>query len=175
MDGFIINAISNCIACCLFVWIIGIFLKGFLGLKDYEPISIKGMSSIDDQDMYAVASGDEDFLAAHCTLYDTETFKQPETTKSEIEAEKLDIQKLKNSIAMMKLKRELEELKRTEQPTQAGQTHSNQLNELIGDCEAALVALGYKNTDAKKLTKNFFIQNPNTKSIDEFLDGVFSK
>ena len=173
MDGFIINAISNCIACCLFIWIVGIFLKGFLGLKEYEPITVKGMANVDDQDMYAVASGDEDFLAAHCTMYDTETFNEPKVTKGEIDAEKLDIQKLKNTIEMMKLKKQLEELTRSANASQTNQQPNSTLDALVSDCQAALVSLGHKKTDAKNLTRDFFINNPNTSTFEEFLSGVF--
>ena len=46
---------------------------------------------------------------------------------------------------------------------------------LINDCIATLVGLGEKKSVARATVNKYFVSHPDTKSIDEFISGVFQK
>lgn len=50
-----------------------------------------------------------------------------------------------------------------------------QPNNLIEECITALVSLGEKRAVAKSIVNNYFINNPTTQSIEQFISGVFKK
>ena len=48
-----------------------------------------------------------------------------------------------------------------------------QQTSLINDCVAALVGLGHKKSEARSKVNKYFVKNPDTKTVDEFITGVF--
>lgn len=124
-----------------------------------EPVnfsnSVKSLP-IDEQDMYAIATGDEEYLAAHCTF----------DTKEELRREKEDLQRMRNKVARMKLQKQMGQL---QQPSQA----KPKVNPLVTDCIDAMVAMGEKKSAARATVNKYFANNPNTNSIEDFLSGVF--
>lgn len=135
------------------------FYRGYAHPEKYEPLDFGGKPSVTDQDLYAVATGDEEYLAAHCTL---------SPILDDIEKEKADIQRLRNKVARMKLERELEKL-------QEVKAESGKTNPLIAECIEALIALGDKKSEARAKVNKYFVNNPNTKSVDQFITGVFQR
>ena len=136
------------------------FMIGFIaGPEKVKPVGSNLKTNINDQDLFAVATGDEEYLAAHCTV----------GTKQQIQREKLQLQMMRNKIAKLKLEKQLSKL--TESNTVAKTIDSA----LVNDCINSLVALGEKKTDAKKQVEKYFSTNPNTKTVDEFISGVFQK
>ena len=77
-------------------------------------------------------------------------------------------QELKKEIELLKLKKQLRELKEEE-------SINPQQTSLINDCVAALVGLGHKKSEARSKANKYFVKNPNTKTVDEFISGVFQK
>jgi len=76
------------------------------------------------------------------------------------------ITSLKKEIEYLKLKKQLEELKaETAEPTVK--------TKLINDCVDSLVSLGEKRSAARSKTNKYFADNPETKTVDEFISGVF--
>lgn len=45
---------------------------------------------------------------------------------------------------------------------------------LMEECRSVLVSLGEKKAQAKKIVKDYFEKYPSTKSVDEFITGVYS-
>lgn len=135
------------------------FYRGYAHPEKYEPLNFGGKVNVTDQDLYAVATGDEEYLAAHCTL---------SPILDDIEREKADIQRLRNKVARMKLERELEKLEGTRQ-------EPAKVNPLIPECIEALVALGEKKSVARAKVNKFFVDNPNVKTVDQFIAGVFQR
>ena len=113
------------------------FIKGMI-TEGVPPLDLSNdIGEVDDQDIFAVASGDEEYLAAHATVTPIKTKKKKEPKKTAEKSEKLE--------------------------------------KLLEECVGCLVSLGEKKTAARKIVKDFFIKNPNTKTVDEFINGVFKK
>tara|TARA_Y100000004_G_scaffold143319_1_gene163039 strand:+ start:170 stop:523 length:354 start_codon:yes stop_codon:yes gene_type:complete len=111
-----------------------LFYRGYANPDKFEPLSFGwGDEDVDEDDMYAIATGDEEYLAAHCTL------KQPKSKKK----------------------------KKKPKPK------TNQ--SLIQDCIDILIALGEKKSIARATVNKYFANNPKTKTVDEFIKGVFQK
>lgn len=161
-NGFLMTFIGNCIATIMMIWLIGVFVKGFTGMEEYEPISIDP-DKVDDQDVYAIATGNEEYLAAHCIL----------DPKVEIQNEKLEIQRLRNKYARMKVEQQIADLQN--KPTKKKGVSGTQTNPLITECINALVGLGEKKSNARATVNKYFASNPNTKTVDEFISGVFKE
>jgi len=151
-----IQLVSTCTAILIMSVAPLLFYRGYAMPDKFEPLDLGLSDKVTDQDMYAIATGDEEYLAAHCTL----------SPLDEIEQEKIDIQRLKNKVERMKLEQQLAKLQGVkEEPAKA--------NPLIAECIDALVALGEKKSVARAKVNKFFVDNPNTKSVDEFITGVF--
>ena len=153
--------------CCFFIGYI-------LGPEKVPPLTLDLEKDVNDQDLFAVATGNEEYLAAHCTL-------PPTPDKVAIDQEKLRIQQLKNQIARMKLERELEQLKQyRQQPPEVPKSkpitvENHECDKLFEECVSALVVLGYKNNEARKMAGSFFQANPDVKTVDQFISGVFKR
>jgi len=48
-------------------------------------------------------------------------------------------------------------------------------NSLINDCIATLIGLGEKKSVARATVNKYFVNNPETKTVDEFIAGVFKR
>jgi hypothetical protein len=145
----------SCFAAVLF------FIGFYFGPEHVEPLRFSDKPKIDDQDLYAIATGDEEYLAAHCTL----------DSKEELRREREEIQRMKNHIAKLKLQRELEKLNNPAPQAKPKQED----DQLISDCIEALVALGEKKSVARAKVNKFFVDNPNVKTVDQFIAGVFQR
>ena len=157
-----IQLISTCIAILLMGILPLFYYRGYAHPDKYEPLNFGGkVGGVDDQDMYAIATGNEDYLAAHCTVTPT-----PDEI-DDIEEEKRNIQRLRNKVARLKLEKELSKLQEPQEPTVS--------NHLISDCIDALVTLGEKKSQARAKVNKYFLNNPNTKTVDQFISGVFQK
>tara|TARA_Y100000004_G_scaffold90200_2_gene101160 strand:+ start:30 stop:464 length:435 start_codon:yes stop_codon:yes gene_type:complete len=119
-----------------FVWC-GMFAVGYLFADKVKPVSFKSnlnIGEVDDQDLFAVATGNEEYLAAHCTLKPL----PPLPKKKKSKPPKID-------------------------------------NPLIKDCVETLVGLGEKKSIARATVNKYFVDNPNTKTVDQFIQGVFKR
>lgn len=91
-----------------------------------------------------------------------------------IDTHEEELKSLRKQVEVLKLKKQLNDLQN--QTTQQQNTPVIQtINPLVNDCVDALVALGEKKSSAKKLTETYFAKNPNVKTIEEFIQGVFKK
>lgn len=154
-----IQIIANAIGVFIAVLAGICFWVGVMNPDKVKPLTFKE-PALDDDDLFAIASGDEDYLMAHCVIKEHE--------KDEIQKEKDDLQRLKNKIARMKLQKQLDELEKPKE-------EKAQINPLIKDCIDALVAMGEKKSVARATVNKYFANNPNTSSIEDFLAGVFKK
>ena len=143
------------------------FLIGLIAGEEggVEPLRFSDKaSSVDDQDLFAIATGDEEYLAAHCTL----------DPKVQIQNEKLEIQRLRNKYARMKVEQQIADLQNKPTKKERG-ISGTQTNPLIFECINALVGLGEKKSNARAKVHKYFTDNPNTKTVDQFISGVFQK
>ncbi len=146
------------------------FLIGLIAGEEggVEPLRFSDKAgNVDDQDLFAIATGNEEYLAAHCTL----------DPKVQIQNEKLEIQKLRNKYARMKVEQQIADLKNkpTKQPVKKKDISGTQSNPLISECINSLVALGETKSVARATVREYFANNPNTKTVDEFIKGVFER
>jgi hypothetical protein len=152
------------------------FIYGFIVGEEggVEPLRLSDDKStpLSDQDLYAIATGDEEYLAAHCTL----------DPKVEIQNEKFEIQRLKNKLARMKVEQEiLSFYTKSAQPAKTTKDEpkpkpaKKKVSPLIQDCVNALVSLGEKERTARHTVLEYFEENPLTNTVDEFIAGVFKK
>ena len=126
-----------------------------------EPLRLSDkVGSVDNQDLFAVATGNEEYLAAHCTLDSAE----------ELRREKEELQRMRNKVARMKLQKQMDQLQQSSQAKP-----KTQANPLIEECVEAMVVMGEKKSSAKVVVNNYFASNPNTKTVEEFISGVFKK
>lgn len=159
-----IQIIANAIGVFIAVLAGLCFWVGIMNPDKIQPLTFKA-PEIDDEDLFAIATGDEDYLEAHCVLKkDSEVVAS--VSKTEAQLEKEELQKMRNKVARMKLQKQLDEL---EKP----QKEKTQTNPLIADCIDALVSMGEKKSVARATVNKYFATNPDTKSLEEFLSGVF--
>lgn len=139
------------------------FLIGLVAGEEggVEPLRLSdNVGSVYNQDLFAVATGNEEYLAAHCALDSAE----------ELRREKEELQRMRNKLARMKLQKQMDQLQKSSQAKPKPQT-----NPLIEECVEAMVVMGEKKSSAKLTVNNYFTDNPNTKTVEEFISGVFKK
>lgn len=139
------------------------FFIGFIAGEEggVEPLRLSD-GGVDDQDLFAIATGNEEYLAAHCTL----------DPKVRIQNEKLEIQRLKNKYARMKVEQQIADLQNKPAKKKGG-ISGTQTNPLIAECVEALVSLGEKKSTARSKVNKYFMSNPNTNTVEEFISGAF--
>ena len=162
-NGLLFNDLAEIFATGLVIlfvvcYCIGLILGATGGIK---PTSFSKLD-VDEQDMYAIATGDEEYLAAHCTF----------DTKEELRREKEELQRMRNKVARMKLQKQMNQL---QQSSQAKPKAKTQVNPLVTDCIDAMVAMGEKKSAARATVNKYFANNPNTNSVEDFLSGVFKR
>jgi hypothetical protein len=150
------TAIAVFMGICFFIGLIAGEEGGVVPLRLLDKAG-----SVDDQDLFAIATGNEEYLAAHCTL----------DPKVQIQNEKLEIQRLKNKYARIKVEQQIADLENKKRNDTAG----TQTNPLIAECVNALMGLGENESKARAKVNKYFANNPNTKTIDEFIAGVFQR
>lgn len=90
----------------------------------------------------------------------------------------VNLNDLKKEVQYLKLKKQLAELQRESQIDSLTKTNAetNSIDEkLFNDCVKALMALGENKKSAKKVTFDYFTKNPNIKTVEEFVLGVYKK
>lgn len=150
------TAIAVFMGICFFIGLIAGEEGGVVPLRLLDKAG-----SVDDQDLFAIATGNEEYLAAHCTL----------DPKVQIQNEKLEIQRLRNKYARIKVEQQIADLENKKRNDTAG----TQTNPLIAECVNALMGLGENKSKARAEVNKYFANNPNTKTIDEFIAGVFQR
>ena len=138
------------------------FLIGSMEPRTREkPRARETLSSYfqDEQDVYAILSGDEEYLAAHVTL------KQEPVARTVAKPKpKPKPKPVARTVAKPKPKP-----KPKPKATKPSQTSFG------ADCASSLVALGYKKLEAKKLTDEILSRDANIKDIDSFIKEAFKK
>ena len=104
------------------------------------------------EDMYAIATGDEEYLAAHCTL--------PAPPKP----------KKRRESAPKQQKPKQQKPKPVEPAKPVGPS-----DELLNDCVDALVSLGTKSAEARRVATKFLVANPRLKTVEAFIPEIFKK
>ena len=104
------------------------------------------------EDMYAIATGDEEYLAAHCTL------SAPPKPKKRRES------------APKQQKPKQQKPKPVEPAKPVGPS-----DELLNDCVDALVSLGTKSAEARRVATKFLVANPHLKTVEAFIPEIFKK
>ena len=80
-----------------------------------------------------------------------------------------ELQALRAEIAQLKQQRQ------RKQQTKPKPKPKEEDNSLINDCVATLVGLGEKKSAARATVNKYFVNNPETKTVDEFIAGVFKR
>lgn len=127
------------------------FLCFFAGLVDerVKPLSYKGENlDVDDQDLFAIGTGNEEYLAAHVSL--TPSRKAPRKAQK---------------------KRQPKKAVSPQTTKKAPQMDSG----LLTDCVGALVSLGTKSGEARKIATKCLKENPNIKTPESFLTEIFKR
>ena len=137
-DGFMMGAIAHFLATIIGVMAAVCSMIGYiLGPSKVPPLRFNE-PDIDDSDLFAIATGNEEYLAAHCTLKPLPSLPKNKKKKKKSKPPKID-------------------------------------NPLIKDCIETLVGLGEKKSIARATVNKYFLNNPKTKTVDEFIAGVFKR
>jgi hypothetical protein len=100
-----VQVVAECLAFGLFIYWVGCFWYGILN-KNVEAISFRipsglDVGEVDDQDLFAIATGNEEYLAAHVTL-DTKPVKTKKENKpKEEETNKPDDGLFRDCVAVL--------------------------------------------------------------------------
>lgn len=108
---------------------------------------------------------------------------------SALKAEQDEIKRLRNKVTKMKLERQLAEQLEIErlvvecerQPQQVKSQPKPQSkpvekkHPLFDDCVAALMSLGEKKSSATQVASKYLTNNPQTKTVDQFIVGVYKR
>ena len=123
------------------------------GDGDQEPAkAFRSGLQMSTEDMYAIATGDEEYLAAHCTL------SAPPKPKKRRES------------APKQQKPKQQKPKPVEPAKPVGPS-----DELLNDCVDALVSLGTKSAEARRVATKFLVANPCLKTVEAFIPEIFKK
>jgi hypothetical protein len=133
------------------------------------------------------------YISGPSNAYRYTTYDESDNLK----AEQDEIKRLRNKVTKIKLERQLAEQLEIERliaesnrqkqqennsspnhiakQSQAQQKPEDKKHPLFDDCVAALMSLGEKKTSAMQATAKFLKDNPKTKTIDEFIVGVYKR
>lgn len=73
------------------------------------------------------------------------------------------------------LRLELENLKKRSEPPIPKPKPKTTENPLVQECINALESLGEKRSAARATVNKYFLNNPNTKTVEQFIEGVFKR
>lgn len=171
------------------------FFAGFCNPKkesSSEPSFLEEVfSGMSEQDMYAVASGDEEYLGAHLVCSEPEARPavrpkpkqraarpkpKPRSVKPKPSVSNAD-KELRAEIARLKkeLKQKSKPVSKPASKPVAKKSGITVNKRLFESCISCLVSLGHKKGDAKTLATQCFKKNPNIKTVEEFVEKVFKK
>jgi hypothetical protein len=127
------------------------------GDGDQEPAkAFRSGLQMSTEDMYAIATGDEEYLAAHCTLS-----APPKPKKRRESAPR---------VQRPRVQRPRVQRPRVQRPKPVGPS-----DELLNDCVDALVSLGTKSAEARRVATKFLVANPCLKTVEAFIPEIFKK
>ena len=92
-----------------------------------------------------------------------------------------ELKDLERQVKIKKLKQQLKEMDEPKAQTKPKKTKpkktkpTQQVNPIIKDCIDAMIAMGEKKSVARSTVNKYFVNNPNTKSVEDFISGVFKK
>ena len=98
--------------------------------------------------------------------------KEPQVDQTIIYAEYDEVTELKRKVELLKLQKQLKELQEStpkKAPAKQVTQKEDKDNLLFTDCKDALVGLGVPVRKAKADVQNVFDQNPNIKTVQEFI------
>jgi len=102
--------------------------------------------------------------------------KNPQTQTSLQEVEYDELEDLQRQVKIRKLKQQLKEMDSPKpQRTKNRSEPKKETNPIILDCIDAMIAMGEKKSVARATVHKYFINNPNTKNVEDFLSGVFKR
>lgn len=87
-----------------------------------------------------------------------------------------ELKVLKREVEIAKLRKQLVELKarQVHAPNSKNKPKDQvDVNPIVKDCIDALVSMGEKKSVARATVNKYFASNPNTKTVEEFITGVF--
>jgi outer membrane biosynthesis protein TonB len=119
------------------------------------------------EDMYAIATGDEEYLAAHCTLP-----APPKPKKRRESAPKQ--QKPKQQKPKQQKPKQQKPKQQKPKPVEPAKPVGPS-DELLNDCVDALVSLGTKSAEARRVATKFLVANPRLKTVEAFIPEIFKK
>ena len=132
----------------LFCFCDGLAGNVLTGDGNQEPAkAFKRGLQMSTEDMYAIATGDEEYLAAHCTL--------PAPPKP-------------------KKRRESAPKQQKPKPVEPAKPVGPS-DELLNDCVDALVSLGTKSSEARRVATKFLAASPHLKTVEAFIPEIFKK
>ncbi len=158
-------ALGVFIGICFFIGVLS-------GSTEIKPISIPDKFDIG-------------YISAPSNAYHYTVYGDDNSLKSEQE----EIKRLRNKVQKIKLERQLaqeleierlvSECKKPEQKTQPQKNPVSSTQKtkhpMLDECISALVSLGEKKQSAVKAATDFLNKNPNTKTVDEFIIGIYKK
>ena len=100
----------------------------------------------------------------------------PLAETSQLVQEYDELKDLERQVKIKKLKKQLKEMDEPKTKTRPKKVETKQqVNPLITECVQALVGMGEKQSVARSTVNKYFVNNPNTKSVEDFISGVFKK
>lgn len=101
----------------------------------------------------------------------------PEHIDTGIGLREIKPQTVDHSAELRALRAEIAQLRRQEKPKPKPKPKKEEPKQdaLIQDCILALEGLGEKRSAARSTVNRYFNSNPNTKTVDEFIGGVFQR
>ena len=101
--------------------------------------------------------------------------KNPQTQTSLQEVEYDELEDLQRQVKIRKLKQQLKEMDSPKPQRVRKKPEHKETNSIVIDCIDAMIAMGEKKSVARATVNKYFVNNPNTKSVEDFLAGVFKK
>ena len=100
----------------------------------------------------------------------------PLAETSQLVQEYDELKDLERQVKIKKLKKQLKEMDEPKTKTRPKKAETKQqVNPLITECVQTLVGMGEKQSVARSTVNKYFVNNPNTKSVEDFISGVFKK
>ena len=97
-------------------------------------------------------------------------------TKVSAREEYDELKDLQRQVKIKKLKQELKNLDKPKPQSKPKTIEpKKQANPIIVDCVEALTNMGEKKSVARATVNKYFVNNPNTNTVEDFLEGVFKK
>lgn len=94
-------------------------------------------------------------------------------TSRPIDLEKLEIQQLRHKLDRMRIEKQIKDLQKKSSDDKKKKRCEQ--NPLMKECVDVLVSMGEKKQIAIETVNKYFKNNPNTKTANEFILGVFKK